>query len=245
MPSLHLSATQGQVAETVLLPGDPLRARHIAQSVLDTPECHNTLRNMLGYTGGWAGGRLSVQATGMGAPSMGVYATELFSYHRVRTAVRVGTCAAVQEQLQLGDLVVAVTAGSDSRLAERLVPGAAYCPSADFALACAAVTAARREGWRVHVGPIMSSDVFYAMDLDVLAALADVGALALDMETAALYAVAAQHGVRALSVLTVTDHLARPDAVPAAERETLFGRGVTTVLGALNSVVGQSTAVER
>jgi purine-nucleoside phosphorylase len=229
----HIAASPGEIADAVLLPGDPLRGARIADAVLTEHRCHNSVRNMLGFTGMWHGRRLSVQATGIGAPSMAIYATELFTQHGVRTAVRVGTCGALQGELALGDLVIAISAGSDSRLGERLPDGMRFSPTAPFALVRTAVESATRHGWPVHAGAIMSSDTFYGIDMESIAAIAEAGALALDMETAALYDIAARHQVGALSVLIVTDQLGSGDAVPATEREAMFERTTTVALDVL------------
>lgn len=235
MPTLHLAAEPGEIAETVLLPGDPLRGERIAQAVLGDATCHNTLRNMLGFTGDWEQGRLSVQATGMGAPSTAIYTTELFQHHGIRTAMRVGTCGALQDGIALGDLVIAVGAGTDSTVGGRLPVGMNYRPTAPFELVSAAMASASRHGWPAHAGSIMSSDTFYGMDLDALAALAEAGALALDMETATLYDVAARHDVRALSVLVVTDHLGRGVGIEGSAREDMFARTTEVALDVLRS----------
>jgi len=233
--ALHLSAAPGEIAGAVLLPGDPVRGEKIARSVLTDPHCHNALRNMSGYTGGWSGGRLSVQATGMGAPSMAIYATELFEHYQTRIAIRVGTCGALQERIRGGDLVIAVGAGSDSPLGVRLAHGAAYHPTAPLDLAAQAAAAAHRRGWTAHAGSVMSSDAFYGADLDLLAAVTEAGALAVDMETAALYAVAARYRVRALSILTVTDCLGSGESIPPEEREDAFTRSTSVALDVLRA----------
>lgn len=235
MPTLHLAAEPGEIAETILLPGDPLRGERIARSVLREPACHNTLRNMLGFTGTWEQGRLSIQATGMGAPSTAIYTTELFRHHGIQTAIRVGTCGALQDGIGLGDLVIAVSAGTDSTVGGRLPAGMNYRPTAPFELVSAAMASAARHSWTAHAGSIMSSDTFYGMDLDALAALTDAGALALDMETATLYDVAARHGVRALSILVVTDHLGQGAGIEASAREDMFTRTTEVALDVLRS----------
>ncbi|XKK38563.1 purine-nucleoside phosphorylase [Nocardiopsis sp. ARC36] len=219
----HITADEGVIADFVLMPGDPLRGRRIAEELLDDPVCHNEARNMLGFTGSLSGIPVSVQASGMGAPSATIYATELFVHHGVHTVVRVGTCAALTDDIAPGDLVIASGAATDSRLSEQWVPGVAYAPTASFPLLAAAERHARARGHRAVVGQVMSSDVLYGMDVDRLEHLSDMGVLGLDMETAALYGTAARHGRQALSVLTVSDNLRTRESLSAHERETCFG----------------------
>lgn len=228
----HIDAEPGEIADIVLMPGDPLRGERIAQRSLADARCHNRARNMLGYTGTVHGVPVSVQASGMGSPSMAIYATELVDRYGVRTIVRVGTCAAVRDDLELGDLIIALGAASDSRINEQWIPGVSYSPVATFEQVAGAADSAARRGLRAHVGQIMSSDVFYHMDAETLIRLEDMGILALDMETAALYGVAARHGARALSVLTVSDRLGPGPAMSREDRESTFANAVAVALDA-------------
>jgi purine-nucleoside phosphorylase len=221
-PTPHNEAKPGDIAEAVLLPGDPRRAAAIAERFLDDAACYNQVRNMLGFTGTYRGHRVSVQGTGMGMPSIAIYATELFRFYDVRTAIRVGSCGALQESVGLRDLVVAVAAHTDSAMVERRFKGITYAPAADFGLAVEAWRLARERGLTVHAGTILSSDTFYDGDPDVTEALIRHGVLAVEMEAAALYTIAAAHGARALCVSAVSDHIPRGEAIGSAERETGF-----------------------
>jgi purine-nucleoside phosphorylase len=232
VPLSHLDAAPGEIAEIVLMPGDPLRGQRIAEEFLEQPRCHNRMRNMLGFTGSYHGTPVSVQASGMGGPSVAVYASELFTRHRVRTIVRVGTCAGLQRRVQLGDLILVMAAASDSQINASWVPGVAYAPAACFPLLAAAERGARSYGHRHHVGQILTTDLLHLLDMEKLAHLVDMGVLGMDMETAVLYGIAARHGGRALSVLTVTDHLHTGDAMPSWQRETGYLAAVTVALDA-------------
>jgi purine-nucleoside phosphorylase len=236
MAMSHLDAKPGDIAEIVLMPGDPLRGQRIAEEMLTEPRCHNRHRNVLGFTGLYAGTPVSVQASGMGAPSMAIYATELLTGHGARVLIRVGTCASLGADADLGDLIVAMGAATDSRLAERWVPGVAFAATASYPLVSAAERSARERGHPFRVGQVMTSDVLYGMDPETLVGLADMGVLGLDMETAALYGVAARHRAAALSVLTVTDDLETGAHLPPAERESGYRAMVEVALDAALAV---------
>lgn len=220
MPTPHIEAAEGDIAPVVLMPGDPLRARRIAETLLDDVRQVSGIRNMLAFTGSVQGRPVSVMGSGMGAPSMTLYATELFRFYGVERIVRVGTCGAYAASLQLGDIVIASAAHTDSAINDKRIPGVRFAPAATFGLVRAAVAAAEDEGIAAHVGPIFSSDHFYLMGQETIDALRDHGTLAVDMETAALYAVAAAEGGEALTVLTVSDHIYRDEQMSADDRES-------------------------
>ncbi|WP_020575860.1 purine-nucleoside phosphorylase [Actinopolymorpha alba] len=220
--STHIGAAPGQIAETVLLPGDPLRARWIAETYLSDAECYSTVRNMLGYTGTYAGQRISVQGTGMGHPSLAIYAHELMAEYGVRTLVRVGSCGALSDRLAIRSIVLAITASTDSAMNRARFEGFDYAPAADFDLLRTAYDLATSTGMDAHVGPIVSVDAFYSERPELLKRLGEYGVLAIDMETNMLYTLAAKFGARALTVLTVSDHLQTGEETSAEERERTF-----------------------
>ena len=215
--TVHLEAKPGDIAETVLLPGDPLRAQAIADK-LDDAVCTNRVRGMLGFTGTFEGVRVSVQGTGMGLPSLSIYAHELMVAYGVKRLIRVGTCGAMQPNLKLGDVILAMTASTDSNLNRRKVDGLDFAPCASFALLQAAVEAAAAQQLTVHVGGVFSSDAFYD-ETEAWKRLAVYGTLAAEMETSALYTLAAKHGAQALAILTVSDLIASGEAMAAEDRE--------------------------
>ena len=229
--STHIAATEGEIADTVLLPGDPLRAQWIAEHFLADAHRYTSVRNMFGFTGTFRGQRVSVQGTGMGMPSISIYAHELFAEYGVQRAVRVGTCGGMG-RTRLRDVVIAMTASTDSHMHRRALGDLDFAPCADFELLEAAVRAARARSLPVHVGGVASMDVFYDTT-DAAARLASHGVLAVEMETSALYTLAARHGRKALSILTVSDHLDTHERTSAEERETGFGAMVELALDAL------------
>lgn len=228
--STHIAAPEGAVAETVLMPGDPLRAKWIAEIFLDGAECFNQVRGMFGFTGRYKGMRVSVQGSGMGVPSMSIYAHELVAFHGARTLIRVGSCGAMQPQVKVRDLVLAMTASTDSQINRLTFGGFDFAPCADWTLLRRAADIAEQRGVATHVGPIFTSDRFYADRSDYYDKVKAHGALAVEMEAAALYTIAARFGVRALAVLTVSDHLLTQEALPAEERERSFADMTTLAL---------------
>jgi purine-nucleoside phosphorylase len=219
MPTPHIDASNDAFADTVLLPGDPLRARHIAEHYLDEVSQVTGLRNMCGFTGRYRGQRLSVMGSGMGIPSLSIYATELARHYRVRRLIRVGTCAAVRSDLPLGTLVLALAAGTDSRV-NRLRFGGHDMPAAcDVGLLRQALATADRLGQTLHVGSVFSTDLFYDGDPALPALLARQRVLAVEMETAGLYGMAPPLDVAALSLLAVSDNLESGATMPAQQRE--------------------------
>lgn len=233
MSTPHLSAAPGDIADVVLLPGDPLRAKLIAERFFDDPVCHNEVRGMLGFTGTYKGRRVSVQGTGMGLPSISIYAHELITVFGAKTLVRVGTCGALQPGIKLRDLVLAQSASTDSSLIANRFRGMAYAPTADFDLLRRAWDSATARGFAVHVGNVLSSDTFYDLDdPDGWKLWARYGVLAVEMEAAGLYTVAARHGVRALTALMVSDSLVTHESLSPAERQSGFAEMVTAALDA-------------
>lgn len=220
--SIHIGAKQGQIAPTVLLPGDPLRARYIAETMLEDAVCYNEVRGMLGYTGRYEGKSVSVMGSGMGIPSLSIYVSELVTEYHVKTLIRVGTCGALQPGLKLGDIVLPMSSSTDSHINKLRFEGMDYAPTASFQLLLKAYETAKELGARVHVGGILSSDTFYADDPEWWKKWAAYGALVVEMETSGLYTLAAKFKVDAVSLLTVSDVLATGERATSKERERDF-----------------------
>ncbi|CAN5159154.1 purine-nucleoside phosphorylase [soil metagenome] len=217
----HLEAKKGDYAEVVLLPGDPLRAKWIAETFFEAPRLVNSVRNCLGYTGAWQGKPVSVQATGMGQPSLGIYVSELIAEYGVRTLIRVGTAGGLSEKTKVRDIVIASTASTDSAMNRDIFAPYNFAPAADFALMRRAVETAEKRGLSWHVGGIASTDVFYhPAGLKAYETLAAHGVLAVEMEAAALYTLAARHNARAVAICAISDNIATGDKLPPAERQT-------------------------
>ena len=230
--SIHIAAQPGQIAETVLMPGDPYRARWAAQTFLQDAELVNEVRGMLGYTGTWRGHRVTIHGSGMGMPSASIYANELIREHGARTLIRIGSAGSMQPRVKLRDLVLAMTASSVSTPSKGIFRELNFAPCADFALLAAAHRTAAARGLPVHAGGIYSADVFYDERPDLNAAMTRHGTLCVEMEAAELYTVAARHGARALAVLTISDHLLDGTHLPSDERETGFAAMVEVALEA-------------
>ncbi|MEV4536823.1 purine-nucleoside phosphorylase [Asanoa sp. NPDC049518] len=229
--SIHIGAEPGDIAEHVLMPGDPLRAKWIAETYLDDAKCYTQVRGMLGYTGRWQGVEVSVQGSGMGMPSASIYAHELINDYGVKTLIRVGSCGALAEELQLRDVIAASGASTDSNMNRARFDGLIdYAPVADFGLLRTAVDKAEQRGIPMTVGPILAADAFYTDRPDLYDALADYGVLAVEMESAALYTIAARFKARALTLLTVSDHIKRGEKTTSQEREQTFGQMVEIAL---------------
>lgn len=220
--SIHIGAEPGQIAPSILLPGDPLRAKFIAENLLDNPLCFNEVRGMLGFTGSYQGKPVSVMGTGMGMPTLSIYVHELITQYKVKNLVRVGTCGALQPDLQLGDLILPMTSSTNSQANKLRFKGRDFAPAADFQLLQQAHAAAISAGLPVHVGGIYSSDTFYDDDPQWWQQWADFGTLAVEMETSALYTLAAKFKTRALSILTVSDSLVTGKESSAQQREQGF-----------------------
>jgi len=220
--SIHIGAKQGQIAPTVLLPGDPLRAKYIAETMLEDVICFNEVRGMLGYTGRYGDKQVSVMGSGMGIPTLSIYVNELLAEYKVQTLIRVGTCGAFQPDLKVGDIVLAMTASTDSHINRLRFGGMDFAPAADFDLLLKAYEVAKARGIKVQVGGIFSGDSFYNDDPDWWKKWAAYGVLVCEMESNGLYTLAAKFKARALSVLTVSDSLATGEASTAEQRERHF-----------------------
>lgn len=231
--STHLAAVPGQIAPTVLLPGDPLRARWIAETYLEDARCYNEVRGMLGFTGTWQGRPVSVQGSGMGQPSMSIYVNELFNDYDVQQVVRVGSCGAVTDRVGLRDVILASGACTDSAMNRIRFHGLDYAAVPDFHLLRAAYdVAVARDDVTAHVGLLLSGDAFYSPRPELVEPMVRHGVLALEMEACALYTLAAGFGRRALAICTVSDHIVTGAETTAAEREQTFGAMVEIALAA-------------
>lgn len=220
--SVHIGAEKGDIAETVLLPGDPLRARFIAETYLTDPVCYNNVRGMYGYTGTYKGKRISVQGSGMGQASLAIYANELISDYGVRNLIRVGSCGSYHRDVKVRDIVIAMSASTDSAMNRERFRGNFYAPTADYKLFKAMTDSAESLNLPFHAGNILATDTFYQDDRDAWKNWAEYGVLAVEMESAALYTLAAKHGARALTVCTVSDSLATGESTSSEEREKSF-----------------------
>jgi purine-nucleoside phosphorylase len=230
--SIHIAAEKGQIAPRVLFPGDPLRAKWIAETYLSDVVCYTEIRNMFGFTGTYKGERISVQGSGMGQPSASIYANELFAEYDVQTLIRVGTCGALTEAVRVRDVIVAMSASTDSQMNRLRFHGLDYAPTADYQLLRAAVDAAEAANLNVHVGQVFSGDLFYNDRADLVARTAEYGVLGIEMEASALYTLAAKFGRRALGIMTVSDHLITKEETTAEERQTTFSEMITIALDA-------------
>lgn len=233
MATPHIEAQPGAFASTVLMPGDPLRAKMLADTYLTDVVQVNGVRNMLGYTGFYQGQRLSVMGSGMGIPSLSIYAHELFSQYEVQRIVRVGSCGAFQPFLQLGDIVVGMGASTDSAVNRKRLAGFDFAAIADYRLLEKVVRQADAQGLAIHVGNVFSADLFYEPDPALFERLQKMGLLAVEMEAAGLYGVAAELGKQALTVLTVSDHLLTGEKLSAQQRQEDFQAMLRLTLDAL------------
>jgi purine-nucleoside phosphorylase len=222
--SIHIAAKPGEIAEAILLPGDPLRAKFIAETFLENPKQYNEVRNMFGFTGMYKGKPVSVQGTGMGIPSTSIYVSELFRDYGVKRAIRIGTAGSIQEGLKVRDLVIALSACTDSGANNIRFGGRNYAPTASFNLVKKAWDAAAAKGWTPAVGPVVSSDMFYTEDPEEWKLWAKFGCLCLEMETAEIYTLAAKYRREALSLLTISDSLISHEITSSQERQTAFIR---------------------
>ena len=230
--TVHIGAKPGEIAETVLLPGDPLRAQWAAETFLEGATLVNRVRGMLGYTGTWRGHRVTIHGSGMGMPSLSIYANELIRDYGARTLIRVGSAGGFQPETKVRDVVLAQAATSVSTPSSTILREINYAPIADFGLLSAAHRAAVARGTPVHVGNIYSSDTFYSERSDLGEQLIRHGVLGVEMETAELYILAARHKVRALAVLTISDHVVTGESLPSEERERSFGDMIEIALEA-------------
>ncbi|AAZ28267.1 purine-nucleoside phosphorylase [Colwellia psychrerythraea] len=222
MPTPHIEAQDGEFAETVLMPGDPLRAKFIADNFLDDAKCITQVRNMLGYTGTYKGKRVSVMGSGMGVPSISIYATELYKDYGVEKIIRIGSCGAVRDDIKIRDIVIGMAASTDSNVNRQRFHNVDFAACADFSLLKSVVDTAEKLGKPVHVGNIFTADLFYTPQPEKFATMEKYGILAVEMEAAGLYGVAAEYGKKALTVLTVSDHIKTGEKTTSEERETTF-----------------------
>ncbi|MEE4187572.1 MAG: purine-nucleoside phosphorylase [Roseobacter sp.] len=230
--TIHIGANPDQIAETVLMPGDPYRARWAAETFLSNAELVNEVRGMLGFTGTYKGERVTIQGSGMGMPSLSIYANELISNYNAQTLIRIGSCGGMQPDVAVRDVIIAMSATTITSPSSAIFKEVNFAPTANYELLSAAVTAADNKGIRSHVGGIYSSDVFYAERPDLDEQMVRHGILGVEMEAAELYTLAARHGRRALAVLTVSDHLQTGEALPSEDREKTFGDMVEIALEA-------------
>lgn len=221
MPTPHNNAEKNDIAKTVLMPGDPLRAKFIAENYLENPVCYNEVRGMLGYTGTYKGVKVSVQGSGMGMPSIGIYSHELFNEYDVENIIRVGTAGAISDKANLRDLIIGMSASTNSSYASQYRLPGTYAPTASWKLLSAAVSSAEEKECVYHVGNIFSSDTFYD-DANSLAEWQKMGVIGIEMEAAALYMNAARAGKNALCILTVSDCPLKGLSTTAQERQTSF-----------------------
>ncbi|MDT8717580.1 purine-nucleoside phosphorylase [Clostridium sp. 19966] len=233
--SVHIGAKEGQIAESILLPGDPLRAKFIAETFLENAECYNEVRGMYGFTGTYKGKRVSVQGTGMGMPSISIYVTELIQAYGVKNLIRVGTCGGLQTSVKVRDMIIGMAASTDSNMNSLTFEGRSFAPTASFKLLKKAYEVAVEKGFDPKVGQIVSSDVFYD-DAQSWKLWAKYGALGVEMEAAALYTIAAKFGVDALGIMTVSDHLVTGELTTAEERQTTFTKMIETALEVATNV---------
>ncbi|MFY4776872.1 purine-nucleoside phosphorylase [Metabacillus sp. RGM 3146] len=219
--SIHIGAKENQIAETVLLPGDPLRAKYIAETFLEGAECYNQVRGMLGFTGTYKSKKVSVQGTGMGVPSISIYINELMQSYGVQQLIRVGTCGAIQKDVKVRDVILAMSASTDSQMNRLTFGGVDFAPTANFELLKKAYDAGIEKGLQLKAGNVFTADMFYNDNAEH-EKWAQYGILAIEMESAALYTLAAKYGRKALSVLTVSDHILTGEETTAEERQTTF-----------------------
>lgn len=231
MATPHIHAPKGAFAETVLMPGDPLRAKHIADTFLQDVVCVNTVRNMFGYTGTYQGKKVSVLGSGMGIPSMSIYATELVKFYGVKNIIRIGSCGGLPLDVKVRDVVIAMGASTDSNVnRNRLGGNLDFAALADYGLLERAVAAARAKSIEVKVGNLFTSDLFYNPDPTLFDRLEKYGVLGVEMEAAGLYGVAAEFGIKALAIMTVSDHIRTGEALSAELRQTSFNEMVEIAL---------------
>jgi len=227
--SVHINAKKGDIADTILLPGDPLRAKYIAETFLEDVVLYNEVRNMFGYTGTYKGKRISVQGTGMGVPSISIYVTELMAEYDVQKLIRVGTCGSIHNDVKVRDVILAQSASTDSKMNEIIFQGINFAPTADFNLLLKAYNAGIEKGLNLKVGNVFTEDVFYNEHAEH-EKWAQYGILALEMESSALYTLAAKFGRQALSILTVSDHLLTGEVTTSEERQLTFNEMIEVAL---------------
>ncbi|MDU2236254.1 MAG: purine-nucleoside phosphorylase [Fusobacterium periodonticum] len=228
--SVHIAAKNGEIADTVLLPGDPKRAKWIAENFLENAVCYTDIRGMLGFTGTYKGKRISVQGTGMGIPSMSIYITELMKDYGVKTLIRVGSAGSYQEDVKIRDIVVALSTSTDSNINNRRFKGASFAPTVNFDLLSKVLKTAEEKNIKIKAGNILTSDEFYNDDPTYFKKWAEFGVFAVEMETAALYTLASKYKAKALSILTISDSLVSPEITSSEEREKTFNEMIELAL---------------
>ena len=228
--SIHISAKDGEIAETILLPGDPLRAKFIAENFLENAVQYTSIRNILGYTGSYKGKRISVQGTGMGIPSISIYINELFREYGVKRAIRIGTAGAINPGVKIRDMVLAMSTCTDSGANGIRFGGRSYAPTATFSLLKTAWEIAEAKGWQPKAGPIVTSDMFYTENPEEWKLWSKFGCLAVEMECAELYTLAAKYEREALCILTISDSLVTGEQTTPEERQSTFTRMMEVAL---------------
>ena len=228
--SIHIGAKEGDIVETILLPGDPKRAKWIAENYLENAFCYTDIRGMLGFTGTYKGKRISVQGTGMGIPSISIYITELMKDYGVKNLIRVGSAGSYQEDIKVRDVVIAMSASTDSNINNRRFNGANFSSFSNFELFSMALKVAEEKNIKIKAGNVLTSDEFYSDNSDYYKRWADFGVLAVEMETAGLYTLAAKYKAKALSILTISDSLVSPEITSAEEREKTFSEMIELAL---------------
>ncbi|EFG27568.1 purine-nucleoside phosphorylase [Fusobacterium periodonticum] len=228
--SVHIAAKNSEIADTVLLPGDPKRAKWIAENFLENAVCYTDIRGMLGFTGTYKGKRISVQGTGMGIPSISIYITELMKDYGVKTLIRVGSAGSYQEEVKIRDIVVALSTSTDSNINNRRFKGASFAPTVNFDLLSKVLKTAEEKNIKIKAGNILTSDEFYNDDPSYFKKWAEFGVLAVEMETAALYTLASKYKAKALSILTISDSLVSPEITSSEEREKTFNEMIELAL---------------
>lgn len=222
IPTPHNAAKKGDIAKTVLMPGDPLRAKFIAETYLENPVCFNTVRNMFGYTGTYKGKEISVMGGGMGIPSIGIYSYELFHFYDVDNIIRIGSAGGLSNDIKVRDVVIAMGACTNSNYANQFKLPGTFAPIADYGLLSKAVEVAKEKGIKTVVGNVLSSDTFYDDNAEANDLWKKMNVLCVEMEAAGLYMNAARAGKKALCILTISDHIYTGEALPAEERQTTF-----------------------
>lgn len=233
MTTPHISAKLGDFAETVLMPGDPLRAKYIADNFLTEVKQVNEVRNMLGFTGMYQGKPVSIMGSGMGVPSISIYSYELYKFFGVKNIIRVGSCGAIRPEIKLRDVIIAIGATTDSNVNKTRLKGYEFAATASYDLLESAVHAAREHKATVHVGNIFTADLFYGPDKEVMSLMAQYGVLAVEMEAAGLYGVAAECGTNALAICTVSDHILSGEQTTSEERQNSFNDMIEITLNSL------------
>ena len=228
--SIHIGAKEGDIAETVLLPGDPKRAKWIAENYLENAFCYTDIRGMLGFTGTYKGKKVSIQGTGMGIPSISIYITELMKDYGVKNLIRVGSAGSYQEDIKVRDVVIAMSASTNSNINNRRFNGANFSPTVNFELFRMALKVAEEKNIKIKAGNVLTSDEFYSDNSDYYKRWADFRVLAVEMETAGLYTLAAKYKAKALSILTISDSLVSPEITSAEEREKTFSEMIELAL---------------